>query len=103
MADMLTPGDSSRDLVADAQSGGFARSISGLQVGKVMQLQSDPQGEGRILVKIAAIDKDAQGIWTRVATLDAGSKRGSFFLPEIDDDVIVGFINGDPRHPVMLG
>jgi uncharacterized protein involved in type VI secretion and phage assembly len=38
-----------------------------------------------------------------VASLDAGDDRGAFFRPEIDDEVIVGFINDDPRDPVMLG
>jgi Rhs element Vgr protein len=89
--------------IADAPNAGLAGGIGGLQIGKVVQLQSDPDGEDRILVKIPTIDKDAQGIWTRVATLDAGADRGSFFLPEIDDEVIIGFINDDPRHAVMLG
>jgi uncharacterized protein involved in type VI secretion and phage assembly len=89
--------------IADAQTAGLVGSINGLQIGKVVQLQSDPDGEDRILVRIPTIDKNAQGIWTRVATLDAGSDRGSFFLPEIDDEVIVGFINDDPRHAVTLG
>ncbi len=89
--------------IADVPNAGLAGPITGLQIGKVVQLQSDPDGEDRILVRIPVIDKDARGIWTRVATLDAGSNRGSFFLPEIDDEVIVGFINDDPRHAVMLG
>ena len=87
----------------DLLSGGLLSSIHGLQVGKVVQLQSDPDGEARILVKIPVIDNNAEGIWVRVASLDAGQNRGAFFMPEIDDEVIVGFINGDPRHAVMLG
>jgi Rhs element Vgr protein len=82
---------------------GLVGTINGLQVGIVVQLQADPDGEDRILVKIPTINNDAQGIWTRVATLDAGANRGSFFLPEIGDEVIVGFINDDPRHAVILG
>jgi len=89
--------------IADAPNAGLAGGIGGLQIGKVVQLQSDPDGEDRILVKIPTIDNDAQGIWTRVATLDAGADRGSFFLPEINDEVVIGFINDDPRHAVMLG
>ena len=38
-----------------------------------------------------------------MATLDAGNKRGSFFMPEIDDEVIVGFVDGDPHNAVVLG
>jgi uncharacterized protein involved in type VI secretion and phage assembly len=68
-----------------------------------VQLQNDPDGEDRILVKIPVIDNNAQGIWTRMASLDAGSDRGAFFRPEIDDEVIVGFINDDPRDAVVLG
>lgn len=87
----------------DVPAAGLVGSIPGLQIGKVVQLESDPDGEDRILVKIPVIDNDAQGIWTRVASLDAGSDRGAFFRPEIDDEVIVGFINDDPRDAVMLG
>lgn len=77
--------------------------IQGLHIGIVTQLESDPDGEDRILVKIPVINNDEDGIWCRVATLDAGDKRGTFFRPEISDEVIVGFINNDPRHAVVLG
>ena len=62
MAEMLTPGDSACDVAADAQSAGLVGPINGLQVGKVMQLQSDPQGD-RMLVSIPAIDKDARAVF----------------------------------------
>lgn len=87
----------------DAPAAGLAGGIRGLQIGKVVQLQNDPEGEDRILVRIPVIDNTAQGIWTRVASLDAGANRGAFFRPEIDDEVIVGFINDDPRDAVVLG
>jgi Rhs element Vgr protein len=87
----------------DAQSGGLVGAIHGLQIGKVVQLQNDPDGQDRILVKIPVIDNNAQGVWTRMASLDAGAGRGTFFRPEIDDEVIVGFINDDPRDAVVLG
>lgn len=91
------------DNMNDRQTGGLVGSIHGLQIGKTVQLQNDPDGQHRILVKVPVIDNDAQGIWTRVASLDAGSDRGAFFLPEIGDEVIVGFINDDPRDAVVLG
>ena len=87
----------------DAPAAGLMGAISGLQIGKVVQLQNDPDGEDRILVRIPVIDTAAQGIWTRIASLDAGNNRGAFFMPEIDDEVIVGFINNDPRDAVVLG
>jgi len=87
----------------DLQSAGLVSAVHGLQIGKVVQLQNDPAGEDRILVRVPVIDQNAQGIWMRVASLDAGTNRGAFFRPEIDDEVIVGFINDDPRHAVVLG
>jgi Rhs element Vgr protein len=91
------------DDISDMPSSGLVSAIHGLQIGKVVQLQDDPDGEHRILIKIPTIDNSSRGIWTRVASLDAGNNRGAFFRPEIDDEVIVGFINNDPRHAVMLG
>jgi Rhs element Vgr protein len=91
------------DDMADAAAAGLIGMIGGLQIGKVVQLQDDPDGEDRILVKVPTIDNNARGIWTRVASLDAGNERGAFFRPEINDEVIIGYINQDPRHAVMLG
>ena len=91
------------DDIYDSQTSGLVGAINGLQIGKVVQLQNDPDGEDRILVKIPTLDNNARGIWTRVASLDAGKDRGAFFRPEIDDEVIIGFINDDPRHAVVLG
>jgi Rhs element Vgr protein len=89
--------------IGDTPSAGLAGAINGLQIGKVIQLQNDPDGQDRILVTIPMIDNKAQGIWTRVASLDAGAERGAFFRPEIGDEVIVGFINDDPSEAVVLG
>ncbi len=89
--------------VCDIPSAGLVGAIHGLQIGIVVKLENDPDGQDRILVKIPVIDNDAQGIWTRVASLDAGADRGAFFRPEIGDEVIVGFINDDPRDAVLLG
>lgn len=90
------------DVVAQSASG-LLPGVNGLQVGVVVQLQDDPEGEDRILVKAPVIDAQAEGIWARIATLDAGENRGSFFRPEIGDEVLLGFLNDDPRDPVVLG
>lgn len=89
--------------IIDAPAAGLLPAINGLQIGKVVQLQDDPDGEDRILVRLPIIDNNARGIWSRVASLDAGSNRGAFFRPEIDDEVIVGFLNDDPRDAIVLG
>ena len=82
---------------------GLAPAVSGLQVGVVTQLADDPNGEHRIRVKIPIAGFDEQGVWARVATLDAGAERGMFFRPEVDDEVVLGFFHSDPAQPVVLG
>ena len=89
--------------ILDTPAAGLTGAIHGLQIGIVVQLESDPDGEDRIRVRIPVIDGADQGVWTRVASLDAGDDRGAFFRPEIGDEVIVGFINGDPSDPIVLG
>jgi uncharacterized protein involved in type VI secretion and phage assembly len=49
------------------------------------------------------VSNDEEGIWARFAAPDAGNERGIYFRPEIEDEVIVAFINEDPRDPVILG
>jgi Rhs element Vgr protein len=87
----------------DLEAAGLVGGIHGLQIGIAVKLSGDPDGQDRILVKLPTIDNNANGIWTRVASLDAGDNRGAFFRPEIGDEVIVGFINDDPREAVVLG
>jgi Rhs element Vgr protein len=89
--------------ISASPAAGLHPAIAGLQIGVVTQLKDDPEGEDRVLVRLPLINPDDPGIWTRVATLDAGQKRGTFFLPEIGDEVVIGFINDDPQAPVMLG
>ncbi len=87
--------------IGDRPAAGMLPGVNGLQIGVVMQLAGDPNGEDRILVKAPLIS--GPGLWSRIATLDAGNKRGSFFRPEIGDEVILGFLNDDPRDPIVLG
>ena len=77
--------------------------IHGLQIGIVTALENDPENEFRIKVKVPVINKDDEGVWSRLATPDAGNNRGIVFRPEVGDEVIVGFINDDPRDSIVLG
>ena len=81
---------------------GYMPGIQGLQVGVVVQLE-DPLVEGRVLIKLPTMGGAEEAVWARVATLDAGKERGSFFRPEIGDEIIVGFVDNNPLHPVILG
>ena len=91
------------DDVQAIPSSALLPAISGLHIAKVTVIHEDPLGENRIKVKLPLISTEEEGTWARIITLDAGENRGSFFLPEIDDEVIVGFLNDDPRNPVVLG
>lgn len=74
----------------------------GLQIG-VVTSNEDPAGEQRVRIRLPLVDAESDGIWARQASLDAGSERGFVFRPEIGDEVVVGFLDGDPRHAVLLG
>lgn len=89
--------------VARPAAGALLPPIQGLMAGVVTKLEGDPDGEERIQVRIPVIHKDDEGAWCRLGTLDAGKERGTFFRPEIDDEVVVGFLDNDPRHGVVLG
>jgi uncharacterized protein involved in type VI secretion and phage assembly len=89
--------------VAPPKASGLIPPVNGLMIGVTTKLEEDPEGEYRVLVKLPVIDANAEGVWARIALLDAGNERGSFFRPEIGDEVVVGFLNDDPRDPVILG
>ena len=80
--------------------GNLTPSVNGLQIGKVLKIDGDEKY--RVLIALPVAGEDVQ-IWARMVFEDAGNNRGKIFWPEIDDEVIVGFLNSDPRHPVILG
>ncbi len=82
---------------------GLLPGIQGLYIGKVVQLDKDPDGEYKILVKIPFLNSTCDTIWARLGNFSASNSYGSFFIPDIDDEVILGFFNNDPRFPVILG
>jgi len=88
--------------VPDTAASGLLPPVHGLHIGIVTQLQ-DPEGEDRVRVRMPIVDPDDDGIWARIASLDAGDGRGAFFRPELDDEVVLGFFHDDPRDPVILG
>ncbi len=89
--------------VSHLPAAGLVPAVAGLQVGVVTELADDPLSEHRIRVRVPVAGADEQGVWARVATLDAGAERGTFFRPEVDDEVVLGFLHGDPAQAVVLG
>lgn len=76
--------------------------ISSVMIGIVTDNQ-DPQGLARVRVRFPGLSDDEIGHWARVATLMAGADRGTFFLPEVDDEVLVAFEQGDITRPFVIG
>lgn len=89
-------------MVSSSPAAALLPSVSGLQTGVVTDIQ-DPLGEERIRINLPLVSPSGEGIWARQTKPDAGNDRGSLFRPEIGDEVIVGFLNDDPRYPIILG
>lgn len=64
---------------------------------------NDPQGWGRVKVKYPWLSPDHSSDWMRVVSAGAGPQRGIEFLPEVNDEVLIGFELGDAHHPYVLG
>lgn len=89
--------------VNDLPVSGLLSPARGLQVGTVNKVEEDPDKLFRVQVILPILKDTTAVIWARMASPDAGPERGFFFRPQIDDEVIVGFVNEDPRDPVILG
>ena len=87
--------------IIEAPAMGLMPAVNGLQIAKVEALEGDPLSEERIYIRL--MNDENTKLWARIASLDAGNQRGSFFMPEIDDEVVVGFIDGNPNQAVVLG
>jgi uncharacterized protein involved in type VI secretion and phage assembly len=67
---------------------------------------NDPEGQGRVKVTLPwAPDNGGSryDAWARLATLMAGNNRGTWFIPDVGDEVLVTFEAGDPRRPYVIG
>jgi len=77
--------------------------VQGLQLGTVKQIDQDPANQFRVLVQVPIVDNTGKGIWARLARPYATKNAGSFFYPEIGDEVVLAFLDDDPRFPVIMG
>ena len=89
--------------IAAPDASGQLPPIKGLQTGIVKQVWTDPDGEFRVLVNLPLLQNKNKSIWVRLATFYATMKAGAVFFPELEDEVVVGFMNEDPRYPIILG
>jgi uncharacterized protein involved in type VI secretion and phage assembly len=74
----------------------------GVVTGKVLDVE-DPASEGRVEVSLPWLPGDNHSFWAPVATLMSGDSRGSWFMPEVDDEVLVAFEHGNNDHPFVIG
>jgi len=88
-----------RSLLARADSDGR---YYGVVVGVVTN-NRDPDGMHRVKVRFPWLNQGDESNWARVATVMAGNGRGAYFLPEVDDEVLVAFEHGSVEQPFVIG
>ncbi len=76
--------------------------VHGVYIGIVTD-NKDPEELGRVKVNIPVLEDAAVLDWARVAVFMAGKDRGTLFIPEVGDEVLVAFIMGDLRKPIVTG
>lgn len=76
--------------------------INGVVVGIVTN-NEDPEDMGRVKVKFPWLSNEDESHWARLSTPMAGNDRGVYFLPEVDDEVLLAFEHGDMRFPYIVG
>lgn len=79
-----------------------ASKVHGFVVGLVTN-NKDPEKLGRIKVKFPWLSDEVESWWARVCQPMGGKERGQWWIPEIDDEVLVGFEHGDVRFPYVIG
>jgi len=80
----------------------IANRIFGVVIGIVTN-NSDPEKLARVKVKFPWLSDNDESYWARIATPMAGKQMGIYFLPEVDDEVLVIFEQGDVRFPYIIG
>jgi uncharacterized protein involved in type VI secretion and phage assembly len=76
--------------------------ISGVVIA-IVKNTKDPDGLGRVQITFPWRGKEEETYWARLATLMSGNGRGTFFYPDVDDEVLVAFEHGDIDSPYIIG
>lgn len=89
-------------LIGSQEQGVSERTFYGVVIGIVTNNQ-DPEKLARVKVKFPWLSNEDESYWARIAAPMAGKDRGTFFLPEVDDEVLVVFEHGNLQFPYILG
>ena len=89
--------------VVSPPASGLLPGMQGLHSAIVKKLDGDPLKQYRIQVELPWMDGKNKLLWVRLVSLYATNGSSLFFLPEIGDELLVGFMNDDPTHPVAIG
>ncbi len=84
---------------------GFGARVYGVHPAVVTDV-ADPDGQGRVRIRLPwSPDSDdaSYEAWARLATMMAGADRGTWFVPDVDDEVLAMFEGGDPQRPYVIG
>jgi phage protein D len=95
-------GRQDRSLLKLAGGGGERRGFGGLVCGVVTNAK-DPDNKGKVKVALPWLAPNYESDWARVIQFGTGMLSGSLFVPEVGDEVLIGFEFGDPRRPYVLG
>jgi Rhs element Vgr protein len=94
---------SEADGLSAPEASGQLPPIQGLQTGIVKQVDQDPDGEYRVQVMLPILQDDTKRLWARLSSAYASNGIGAQFYPEKGDEVVLAFMNDDPRFGVVLG
>lgn len=92
-----------RENFSYSPANGQLPAIQGLQLATVVAISEDPSAEYRVQVMLASTATGQQGTWARLSTFYATQNAGAIFFPEVGDEVVVAFLENDPRYPVIMG
>lgn len=89
--------------VTTPPASGLLPGIEGLHIGVVHKIDGDPAKDYRIQVEISLLNSDKNMVWARLSNFWSSNSFGAFFIPNVGDEVVLGFLNNDPTYPIILG